>query len=335
MTDNDTPESNPPVAEKPRGRAAARAALLFSLIALGGSAYLGWFLLAEQRDVFQAALPDTVEQLRTEVDTLRQSARTMRYDLDRLRENQETLTGAMRSATQHLSTTRVDWIMSEVEQLLLVANQRVQLAGDLDTAATALDIADQRLRDLSDPDLTPVRKQLAKEIDLLKSAQRADLTGIALRLGNLIDKVEALPLSLEFQLAETAAASAPAPQKETKGFFSEVWADIRSLISIRTNVETYKPLLPPERQYFLRENLRLVLAGAQQAALRGDSTTFKANLRRAQEWMTRYFDAANPNIRQAVADLNELAKSSLDTERPVISGSLKSLRDVMRKKRGA
>lgn len=313
--------------------------LLMSLTALSISAYIGYQLLTSE-------LPQTTLQLTSTVDSLKQRNAGNRVDIDQLKENQQTLTEAIRKASQHLSLSRVSWVMAESEQLMIIANQRLQLSGDIATATTALEIADQRLRDLADPDLTPVRKILAKEIQQLKSTERVDIAGIALRLSALADVIESLPLSLEFQQlnkqlkqqqsAKKAGQEKPQAVKKPKpeGFFRELWGDIMGVISIRTNVESYKPLLPPEQQYFLRENLRLMILGAQQAALRADRNTYRHNLQSAKRWAREYFDTRSKSLSHLVNELDALGKARLATKQPNISGSLKALRKVSRKRAG-
>jgi uncharacterized protein HemX len=346
-------EENKPAPEKieqkpkrPRGSFSARFSLLISLLALAASGYLGYELLYKQQDLLTSDVASSTRQLRADVEKLKEMSNTSQYDINRLKEDQKTLTEAMRQTSQHLGKSRVDWVMAETEQLMIIANQRVQLAGDLDTAAVALEIADQRLRDLADPDLTPVRKILAKEIQSLKSAERADITGIALRLSTLSDSISSLPLSLEFQQTiQSKPASTEEKTKEQKaapavtpkpkpGFFAELWADIMSVISIRTNVESYKPLLPPEKQYYLRENLRLLILGAQQAALRADANTYSSNLKLAKKWALEYFDTRSQAVAQLISEIDALSKASLASAKPGISESLNALRAVSRKKAG-
>ncbi len=335
--------------DKPKARtrsSSGRLSLLISLAALSISAYVGFELIYKQQDLLTSELPQTARRLTSTVDQLIERDTSNRHAIDQLKENQQMLTEAMRKASQHLSKSRVNWVMAESEQLMIIANQRMQLAGDMDTAAIALEIADQRLRDLADPDLTPVRKILAKEIQTLKSTERADIAGITLRLSALADSVGSLPLSLEFQqltkLREKKQAEKPTKQEQAqgtvrskpKGFFRELWDDIMSVISIRTNVESYKPLLPPEQQYFLRENLRLMILGAQQAALRADHNTYRNNLKSANRWAREYFDTRSKLLLQLIKEIDALSKARLATAQPNISASLRELRKISRKKAG-
>ena len=53
------------------------------------------------------------------------------------------------------------WRLKEVEQLLLIANDRLHFSSDVGLAGWALKLADSRLRQLADPEIVPVRGMLA------------------------------------------------------------------------------------------------------------------------------------------------------------------------------
>lgn len=341
-SENDTPaiKNNKPRLARHSGRFIRGLGLLMSLAAFTISAYLVYALYYQQPDILNGELVRSTRDVRADLDRLKQNNASHNQQIEKLKESQQTLIEAMSKTRQALGRNRVDWILAETEQLMIIANQRVQLAGDLDTAATALEIANQRLRDLADPGLLPVRKLLAGEILALKSAERADIAGVALRLSTLADSVGTLPLSLEFQKrSQTAPLPKTTQDKQnsttkSKGFIKEFWDDVMGVISIRTNVDSYKPLLPPEQQYFLRENLRLMILGAQQAALHADHQTYRNNLITAKRWADEYFDNRSQALTHLSKELDSLSKMALKKPPPKINGSLGALRKIIRKKAG-
>ena len=157
----------------------------------------------------------------------------------------------------------------------------------------------------------------------------------------MIDNVEKLPLSLKVTYQHEADSktagkknetATKTPEKESQpeqpGFFSELWSDIRGLVQVRSNVQSYKPLLAPEQQYFLRENLRLLLLGAQQGLLRNDRVVFTHNLKAAKQWVDDYFDTNTQAIRQLKKDIDGLLKTKMVEKEPDISKSLALLRKL-------
>lgn len=329
-------------------------ALLASLVSVTLSAYVWYMVVYKNADLLNQSIPARVQALREELNLLNSASQENSSAILKLQNEQKVLADATRKAYSDISRSRNKWAVSEIEQLLIIANQRMQLANDFETAAIALQAADSRLQSLADPELTPVRKQLAKEINQIKSVERADLSGLNLRLASLIDSVETLPLSLNvvYQKEEASAkqdkkpaaakpsgkappaantpqTEKPKPASEQKpGFFVELWQDITGLFQFRSNSGSYKPLLPPEQQYFLRENLRLLLLGAQQALLRNETEIYIHNLGSARRWVNQYFDTHSQAIRHLNSELEALSKTKLVRKTPNISGSLSLLRKL-------
>ena len=110
------------------------------------------------------------------------------------------LSEALEKLYGKLDLSLQDWALEEVEQLLLLANQRLNLGGDVAIATTALEMSDQRLRDLGDPGLVEVRRSIAEEWIQLKNTENVDLSGLALRLGGLSTSLDGLKIQ-EQQIA--------------------------------------------------------------------------------------------------------------------------------------
>ena len=142
---------------------------------------------------------------------------------------------------------------------------------------------------------------------------------MAQRLGLLAGRVDALPLA--------PVRHDPAAADAESGFAREVWKDLRDLVRIRTTTDVRRPLLLPEHKYFLRENLRLMLYGAQVALLHGDIATLELNARAAHQWLRDYYDANAGSVQAATAELDATLKTR-PAELPDISASLKTLREL-------
>lgn len=334
MSDSENTSENTAAREKPArsGSFIAGLALLLSLAAIAASAWLWYSLAYKNAGLLSESIPQQVVNLRTELTQLQKLNQQNSKSIEDLGKAQQALAEVTKKAYTEIGKSRNKWAVSEVEQLLIIANQRLQLAHDFETAAIALQTADSRLATMADPSLMPVRKQLAAEINQLKSYERTDLSGISLHLASLIDNVEKLPLSLKVTYQHEAdtksAATAADKPAEQPGFFSELWSDIRGLVQVRSNVQSYKPLLPPEQQYFLRENLRLLLLGAQQGLLRNDRVVFTHNLKAAKQWVDDYFDTNTQAIRQLKLDIDQLLKTKMVEKEPDISKSLALLRKL-------
>jgi uncharacterized protein HemX len=303
-------------------------ALLIALAGAGGSAYL-WYVIAHKERLLGRNLGDGLAQMSAQIRDLQTARDGQQEKLGWLSERQQSLAGSVQQLSGELGRQRNDWVLEEARELARLANGRLRLAGDVEVAIAALKAADERLSTLTDPSLLDIRKLLAQDIGKLETLDRADVPGLALTLGGLADNVDGLPLATRVHAPvpapPPAAEQAPEGENRWLSVARRIWRDLKGLVRIERVAETQAPLLLPEQEYFLRENLRLQLNAAQIALLKGDAATFQANLERARAWLNRYFDADSPAVAGVNDELARLAAAPVAPELPDISASLKAL----------
>ena len=81
--------------------------------------------------------------------------------------------------------------------MLLVASQQLQLAGNVSSALTALQLADTKLQRLDRPQFVPLRRALSRDMDRLKAVPYVDIVGMSLKLDQAISAVDTLPLAMD------------------------------------------------------------------------------------------------------------------------------------------
>jgi uroporphyrin-3 C-methyltransferase len=236
---------------------------------------------------------------------------------------------ALEALYQELTRTRDEATLEEVEQLLLIANQQLQLASNVKAALIAMQEADARLQRIDRPQLAPLRKILSKDMDVLKSAPYLDTVGISLRLDNLAAAVDVLPLAMELRPPEPRASEHQMPEAESiwLRFARETWEDMKRLVRIQHMDKPDIPLLSPSQVYFLRENLKLRLLSARLALLARDGASFKADLDASLDWIGRYYESKSRPVVNMLEALHELRASEVGIELPRISASLDAVRN--------
>src|SRR3954462_15863534 len=110
---------------------------------------------------------------------------------------------ALEALYQDLSRNRDEWQLAEIEQVLAIASQQLQLAGNVRAALLALQLAESRLSRSDRPRFAPIRRALARDIERLKAAPAIDFPSVANRIDNLIASVDALPLAFEERTERT------------------------------------------------------------------------------------------------------------------------------------
>ena len=247
---------------------------------------------------------------------------------------------ALESLYQELARNRDEWQLAEIEQVLAIAQQQLQLSGNVRAALLALQLAESRLSRVDRPQFLPLRRALTRDIDRLKSLPALDVPGLSLAIDRLIASVDAMPLAFDERAERPAAAKAakPVPPAE-ENFFArlggEVWKELRQLVVVRKVEAPEPPLLLPQQAWFLRENLKLRLLNARLALLTRDEAGYREDLRVAQAWIQRYFDARAKASQAALAQLRQLSSASISFEPPSIVDSLEAVRGFKsRRERG-
>lgn len=229
------------------------------------------------------------------------------------------------------NTSREDWLLAEAEYLLRLANQRMLVDRNARSALGLLESADNILRELAMPDLFPIRKAVADDIGALKLAAVVDREGIYLKLMGLANNLDRLPslrkppeIELEqMQLSENAFDGETYWQK-AKHFGESAVEYLGSYVRIQDRTEPVQPLLPPETDNYLHQNIRFSLEEAQLAMLREESSIYKASLEQAMQLLRRHY----PESDQAailMKEVNELMQMPVAAELPDISGSQERL----------
>lgn len=297
------------------GRLSAHTALVFSILALLACGYLG-YTFNQKRGIYRADMFSRLDKLEAEATDLRSAESDLRAHLDGLHGVQDSLVAAM-DKLEAAGVNRLDAIrIAEAEQLLVIANHRLQLSRDVDLALAALRAADRQLALAARPAFVPVRREIAAAIGALTARAVVDVPGLALKLNDQARNLDRLPLT-----PGALVAAAASPRSDTAG----VTGELLSLLRLRTGTDIAKPLLPPDQAYFLRENLRLSLLGAQLALLNGDAALFTRNVTFARDWLKTWFDARNPAVRGLDDDLKVMQAAPLGEPLPELSKPLEML----------
>lgn len=224
---------------------------------------------------------------------------------------------------------RLRWALKEADYLLQLANQRAALANDADGARQALQLADEKIRDLNDYRLQPLRQLIADEQLALDAVAEVDIGGIAADLQSAIAAIDMLRvIKGPKQFSADPMADTGADLTTTAGWqnaVSDIWQQIRSLVVIRHQEDAPQAVLIPEQRYFLYQNLRLKLETARFALLSGKQSIYDSSLQTSIDWLQRYFVGEQRDA--LLASLETMQAEQIDVTLPDISGSLRWLQD--------
>jgi uroporphyrin-3 C-methyltransferase len=232
---------------------------------------------------------------------------------------------ALQTLYLELASNRDEWTISEVEQLLIVASQQLQLAGNAKPALLALQTADARLQQLDKPQVIALRKIIGRDIQRLQALPNVDTVGMSLKLEALVDAADKLPLASDRHPQSDKPLLPDWDSNPWRRLTQEIWQDIKRMVRVERMDQPELPLLEPEQAYFLRENLKLRLLTARIALLQHDESTYRTDLQLAGNWLKRYFNTQDYAGRNALAALEQLSSSDISIELPDIGESLNAV----------
>ena len=275
-----------------------------------------------------AAVPD--ELLATLAD--RQSLEALRTSLETRIAALASITASVEQRLEAEPTQRVvqEWLWTEAEYLLRLANQKLTLQGDADSALLILSTVDEMLRDSGDATVLGVRDALAGEMLALRNLEYVDVPGLYVRMNNLLPLIDQLSLrnTLVQNYSDQLAAQQGATLSADTGFGVRALALLGSIFVWQEWDVAPEALLPPQQEATLKQNLRLMLEQAQLALLMAEQEVYRSSLEKGRDWMTRYFAIDAGAGRTLGQELESLAAATVATSRPDISGSLALLQQA-------
>jgi uroporphyrin-III C-methyltransferase len=337
MPDNATPQSpDQPAAQERARRRPGRAALVLAIAV----AVLAWQWF-DSRSRVEALREQVAQRLRDSESESRDARLLAKQAQEALREVQakqsqlevklaesQSQQVALEALYQELSRNRDEWVLAEIEQILTIASQQLQLAGNVRAALVALQTADARLARSDRPQFAPLRKVIASDIERLKAAPSPDVPGIAIKLDQLIATVDSLPLAQE---ARPAIRPDDDMEKTAGGIWQRLGADflneLKQLVRVEHMGRPDPAMLSPSQAFFLRENLKLRLLNARLALLARDEATFRADVKSASTWLDRYFDRKARQTASIQATLSQLGAGGTSMALPTMSESLAAVRN--------
>ncbi len=280
-------------------------------------------------------------QLRADLKSQTNRQRTSVRDLDRrvdvledVPKQVEELLSSLEELRGRAEGPERAWSRAEAMFLLELAQRRLALDRDVQTAIVSLESADVRLAALRDQSVAPVRQQIARELQALRSVRQPDTIGVLARLASAEEQAARLPIK---GILATERRS-PDRSNLPEGMLARAWALARStfanLIVVRKVDDRAGSIVTAEEAEVRRQHLQLLLFSARTAVARHDATAYRAALAGARQWLGDYFELSNPGAQAMLAEIQQLEPVDIDPQLPDISGSARALQRQLPARRG-
>jgi len=222
-----------------------------------------------------------------------------------------------------------NWVLSEVNYLIFMANERLRIARDIPTAITQLQAAEEKITMLGDPALWGLKEAIAKDIAKLSTQPRVKKQMIWEQLNALEPLIANAPFKtldneLQKAILEKNIAIDDSLPAWKKGLLRS-WYELKSLIRVTKESDNPIPkaLTIQERGEIVR-TMQLIAEQAQWAVLQGENKIYLTSLESLQKWAKEYF-IQSPEQQMLLERIEHLKTQPVDSPLADISTTLKAL----------
>jgi uroporphyrin-3 C-methyltransferase len=226
-----------------------------------------------------------------------------------------------------------DWLLHEAEYLIRIASRTLWLEHDTAAAIDLLKNSDARLADLNDPTFLPVRELIYLDIKSLEQMPTLQTDEIVLTLMAMNKKVAMLPLAMVDINAVTDKNDTELSNdlNDWQANLAKTWHKfLDDFIRVRQRTGMVKPLVSPEQQQHLRQNLNLKIQLALWAATERKGDIYQEALTDVQKWITEFFDLEEATNQHFLQSLTNLQTKLVDYDYPNKLKSLTAIRTEMK-----
>ena len=311
------PETTDKTVEKKNGSNKTSLTLSVIAIAIALAAGVGLYGLVKKQGTNQTATSDA---LVNQITALQKAQETQKAELEGVIKQQAAALADANSKREELTkqlsevqekvatisgTDAKTWLLSQADFLVKLAGRKLWSDQDVTTAAALLKSADASLADMNDPSLINARRAITEDIASLSAVSQVDYDGIILKVNQLSNQIDNL------QLADNNDDDSPMDSDGTELSSSlsewrinlqKSWQNFMdSFITIRRRDETAVPLLAPNQDVYLRENIRSRLLVAAQAV---------------STWVRAYYDTNDATTTAFLEDIDKLSQQNITMNVP-------------------
>lgn len=322
-------ETTPQPENNDKKKAGNKTSLALSAIAIAIAiaAGIGLYGLNKQQATRQNA---TTAELSGQLAALQKAQESQKSELEGIikqqvdqlsqaKHEQETLTKQLDELQQKVAvisgSDAKTWLLAQADFLVKLAGRKLWSDQDVTTAAALLKSADASLVDMNDPSLIGARRAITDDIATLSAVSQVDYDGMILKVNQLANQIDNL------RLADNNDDDSPmdSDSDELSSSISEWRVNLQkswqnfmdSFITVRRRDETAVPLLAPNQDIYLRENIRSRLLVAAQAVPRHQEETWKQSLDNVSTWVRAYYDTDDATTKAFLDEVDKLSQQSI------------------------
>ncbi|WP_353146864.1 uroporphyrinogen-III C-methyltransferase [Pollutimonas bauzanensis] len=352
------PKAAPP-AKKPR-TILLPAFIIVLLLAVALAAAL-WY----QQEQFKQTSSSLATQVNTGASTANQAAEQAQQALSSLQEQSRQIAAlesalgesknhieSLEQAFRNLTDSGSDLVLlNDVDHLLTIAQQQLQLSGNVANAVISLETAQAQLARANRPGLASLLQTINGDLDRLRAASTIDIALLSTELDELSALISEAPLLVPDDAAPAIVESEPTPPAAvsvssengidstapwwrqaldtaddwSRSAWSSIRQDLGQFITVRRVDDPTALLMSPDQATRFRENLRLRIMTAQLALMMRQPKVWEAETDALVKAVESRYDQKSQQARQALKLARQMADTSIDLKLPTVTNSLQAV----------
>ncbi|HGY3719017.1 TPA: uroporphyrinogen-III C-methyltransferase [Citrobacter gillenii] len=258
----------------------------------------------------KSELEGIIKQQATQLDEANRQQAALVKQLDEVQQKVATISGSDAKA----------WLLAQADFLVKMAGRKLWSDQDVTSAAALLKSADASLADMNDPSLITARRAITDDIASLSAVSQVDYDGIILKVNQLSNQIDNLRLAdndTDDSPMDSDSSELSSSISEWRVNLQKSWQNFMdSFITIRRRDETAVPLLAPNQDVYLRENIRSRLLVAAQAVPRHQEETWRQALENVSTWVRAYYDTDDATTKAFLDEVDQLSQQSISMNVP-------------------
>ncbi len=231
--------------------------------------------------------------------------------------------------------TQTDWKIANAYYLSRLAFYNTNIARNKDIAIKLLTTAKQQLDDIYTKPISQARQALSNNIAALREVPSFDTEDVLQQIIAIDKQVKSLPLANPYKDVANKQKSAKTtthkvPSSWEQGL-DQTWQSLRKLVIIRHRNQPITPILAPNQQAYLLQNIHLLLQQAQWAVLQKQQKIYQSSLQQVTTAIKTYFNTDEQATQSILENVDKLMLIDVNPTLPSLT-SVKLLQKIVNKK---
>lgn len=242
-------------------------------------------------------------------------------------------------------------LINDVDHLLTIAQQQLQLSGNVANAIISLETAQAQLARANRPGLASLLQTINGDLDRLRAASTIDIALLSTQLDELSALVSEAPLLVPDDAAPAIVESAQPPvtggtpdssnpvdssapwwrqaldtaEHWSGNAWSSIRQDLGQFITVRRVDDPTALLMSPDQATRFRENLRLRIMTAQLALMMRQPKVWDAETQALVKALESRYDPKAKQTAQALKLARQMADTSIAVKLPTVDNSVQAV----------